>query len=59
MPSLVNPSLHLPLQLAPVERTLAKSGSLSVDGGLVASQNWGQILGQAAQAAIPILGTLF
>jgi hypothetical protein len=38
-----------PLQVSPVDRTLAASASLAVDGGVVASQNAQQITKMCAK----------
>jgi hypothetical protein len=52
------PLLRLPLQVSPIERTLA-AAALTGESGVVPSQNWGQIFGQVAQTALPILASLF
>ena len=48
------PKLMLPLQSAPVDRTLG-AAALSEGLGVEASQNAGQIIGQVAQSLLPAL----
>jgi hypothetical protein len=50
--------LRLPLQVAPVERAVVPS-ALVGGTGVEASQNWGQIIGQALPVVTSILGGLF
>jgi hypothetical protein len=52
------PKLMLPLQSAPVDRTLG-AAALSEGLGVEASQNTGQIVGSILQTALPLLASLF
>jgi hypothetical protein len=52
------PSLRLPLQMAPVERTVVSS-ALAVGEGLQPSFDWGSFLQQALPVATSVLGSLF
>ena len=47
----MNGSLRLPMQVAPIDRT--PSGAALSGSGVEASQDWGAILGQAAQSLLP------
>jgi hypothetical protein len=58
MTSLATPLLRLPLQVAPVDRTLVAASSLSGDGGVVASQGWQQAL-QTGLQLLPQILSLF
>jgi hypothetical protein len=53
MKSQTNPTTslmpHLPVQVSPVDRTLAASARLAVDGGIVACQNAQQITKMVAK----------
>jgi hypothetical protein len=59
MTPVATPLLRLPLQVSPVDRTLAASSSLLGDGGVGPSFDWGSFLGQAAQTALPIISSFF
>ncbi len=52
------PQAMLPVQSAPVDRTLA-SAAFSTDAGVEASQNAGQVIGSILQTALPALLSLF
>jgi len=52
------PKLMLPVQSAPVDRTLGSAGR-SEGLGVEASQNAGQVIGSVLQAALPALLSLF
>lgn len=47
----MNGSLRLPMQAAPIDRS-ASAAALN-GSGVEASQDWGAILGQAAQQLLP------
>jgi hypothetical protein len=52
------PKLMLPVQSAPVDRTLSGS-ALSGGLGVEASQSTGQVIGSILQTALPALLSLF
>jgi len=55
--SSITPQLRLPLQVAPVNRSLSEAG-MATEGGVVASQNWQSLL-QAGLQALPSILSAF
>jgi hypothetical protein len=49
------PTLRLPRQSAPIDRTPTGAAAFTSEAGVDASFDWGGLIGQAAQTFLPML----